>query len=717
MSILGTKIASVIFTLGLAFAVLAVGFGEFHLFGNLTVIPSTLSGLLIGAGLTALGCLLAYLRGERLSLSAPVLIICLALILISDIPYRRYNYYQSPPMAVELLIGGAAVLILAAFIPKAVMPLIMVLSLLSGLAGFLYLANGRFLVSDDHSSFLFRLIQLKENFPFIPFYSTEWNGGYEAREFFPSGILNVFFIFAPFIYLFDISSIYTYLVAALLFAVHPALIWLAARVVRFSIPASCAAVACSIYCSLLWYKWALVFGTIGFLTSLAAIPVVLALLAKASDESSNWRKSDAVLFFLASSLSLFWPLSTLILMPAGAFFLLNFKRIWRKAGMSAAVIALIVFHLPWMLIFAHASGVFNFVSSSTAGKAVHANYSAGVWKAFAELREAIGNSSTVILFLFTPGILLLKSLSLKRLTLVTGAWLLILGTTGTIFKPQLELNRMFMVLFFLLALPAGLAAAEFLRVGSEMLRARSWPGFLYLIPTVVLALTPFRLWKVATNQTVERFSFSNSLVKQLAEDIEEYCTGKGRTIFAGFTLHELEGGHVAPLASFTKLPLIAMSFQHNVWTYVDVFPEDFRSRGEEGILEYLDLYNVGCVIAHDRGWLRWFKKRPEMFQFQTKLGRFNLFTRTGFESNYFFSGAGRVLEGPASSIRLRLDTPEAVIKFNFLPFLRSDKCRLKSFPAGSNIQLIQLSACPTGAEIVISSIPPWSRLWRAFSGD
>ena len=112
-------------------------------------------------------------------------------------------------------------------------PLLAVVGLASGFFTFLSLTQNELLFTDDHPSFLFRLMQLKEFFPGIPFYNPLWNAGVEAREFFPSGILNVFFLFSPLIYSFDLATHYNQGVAILLFMVVPALSGLAALIAGY----------------------------------------------------------------------------------------------------------------------------------------------------------------------------------------------------------------------------------------------------------------------------------------------------------------------------------------------------------------------------------------------------------------------------------------------------------------------------------------------------
>ena len=97
--------------------------------------------------------------------------------------------------------GYIAILIICLVLqlPKKKIELLMPLSIICGpiivYMLFALKTHGQPLFTDDHGSVIYRLALLKENFPAIPTYDTEWNAGTDWRDFFATGILNVFFIF------------------------------------------------------------------------------------------------------------------------------------------------------------------------------------------------------------------------------------------------------------------------------------------------------------------------------------------------------------------------------------------------------------------------------------------------------------------------------------------------------------------------------------------
>jgi len=130
-------------------------------------------------------------------LHLPLFLFGLLLVLISDLVSRRFGFFQGLGVRAEVFYFGLPLLLLTLFYSKngsvfhkkflSVWLLLFMQAVLTVV--FVSYADGRLLFSDDHPSFLYRLHLLAEHFPFIPFYNTDWNAGYSAREFFPSGSL------------------------------------------------------------------------------------------------------------------------------------------------------------------------------------------------------------------------------------------------------------------------------------------------------------------------------------------------------------------------------------------------------------------------------------------------------------------------------------------------------------------------------------------------
>jgi len=148
---------------------------------------------------------------SQLPLAAQVgcaLIVCLPL--ASNFIERKFVYLNGIQEMYSLLLLAVIAALLQLFVSarseqpaELTQPITLLIATQALIAGvFISYADGRLLFSDDHPSFLYRLQLLMDEFPSIPFYNTEWNAGYSAREFFPSGVLNVFFLSAPILYFF-----------------------------------------------------------------------------------------------------------------------------------------------------------------------------------------------------------------------------------------------------------------------------------------------------------------------------------------------------------------------------------------------------------------------------------------------------------------------------------------------------------------------------------
>ena len=150
----------------------------------------------------------------QLTLIPEVFALGLLVFLLSDFSTRGFVFYiNRSTRAVTLYLGIIWLLFLlprgrdAKSLSFNFPPAILIGSQLLIAALFLKFAGGRLLFCDDHPSFLYRLQLLREHFPNIPLYDANWNAGHNAREFFATGVLNVFLLCAPFIYtFFDISG-------------------------------------------------------------------------------------------------------------------------------------------------------------------------------------------------------------------------------------------------------------------------------------------------------------------------------------------------------------------------------------------------------------------------------------------------------------------------------------------------------------------------------
>lgn len=224
-----------------------------------------------------------------------------------------------------------------------------------------------------------------------------------------------------------------------------------------------------------------------------------------------------------------------------------------------------------------------------------------------------------------------------------------------------------------------------------------------------LFAAPFAVSGILGNRSIEQYFFADDEVALLASAIEDFG-GEGRVLFSGFVLHDLSGGHLAPLTFQTSKQMVASSHVHDKWWYQQVIPVEFMKRGDAGIYDFLDLYNVSAVVAHEPKWKDYFRSRPQDFELAWQGKTFSVFRRLHFVSKFFAEGSGRILGVETNQVRFSLETPSAIMKFHYFPFLKVEGCRISPYDITDEIQFIRLDGCPTGTALTLRSVGPLTRL-------
>lgn len=640
----------------------------------------------------------------------------LVILCLTDWLNHDYSFFQGPLIRGEVILGA----VLWALFGRRLRIEWYALAAPAFLAGyFLYLSGGSNIYSDDHPTFLYRLQLLKQNFPSIPFYNPLWNNGIDAREFFATGALNIFLLTAPLIYLTDIFKTYNLIVIFVPFILLPISVYFAARIAGLSRPGTALAALLSITTSLVWYRWMFKYGTLGFLTSASLAPLVIALGIRLLTCPERLAPPKRIVFVAAVSLLVLWSAAGLSLIPLMLWvvYLLLFRfrdtsATWRRTGLWAIALALLCLNLPWVVLFCKVSQVGTFLTSerpsyeqsaesaATAPKAYKAKPAAMSFEITRKILQEKATSTNPLLLLFAiPGLLLLRK-GERGLWGVTFLWLIGLGAILSPLKPQLELDRMIVIAILIASIPAA-KGLESILSGQRLLLSSVAGSFVLIGPLVTAG--------VLGNRTLEQYQFAEPIVQNMAQAIKEHG-GAGRVLFSGFVLHELSGGHLAPLVFLTGKPLIASSPVHDLWRYTQVFPGPYLERKDEGIDEYLNMYNVTAVMAHERQWREYFQQRPNDFKEVWHEGRFTLFERVGAVASYFLDGTGQIFDQTSSSITVTLKSNAAILKFNYFPFLIASGCSISGEPKSGGINLIKLTDCLPDAPITIKAMSPLQRL-------
>lgn len=643
----------------------------------------------------------------------------LLLIFFSDWTSRNYNFIgEQVTIRGELILFTALLFCILSKKSTVLINAACALSIFLICYSFFKACDGRLLYSDDHSVFFYRLDLLKAHFPQIPVYNTLWAAGRDTLDLFATGVLNFYFLNAPLIYAFNLFDIYNVTVAIAVFILPAASSFFAARILKLPSPIPMLSAVLSLTTGSLWYVWGLKYGTLGFIVSAALVPLVFAISSKIHSEDQECSLLEAVVLIISFSLLLFWSPAGLVFLPAILLAFKNFKKIYKKKYLVLICTTICLINLPWIYFIWSEWSVSSFLTSEKPSfqevheapveKPVQYKHKSGsldLKKSFKVVREKANRTNPLLFFLALPGFFLLRK-STRKLYALSALWLLCLGTLLVPLKPQLELDRMLVILSLLACVPTAISLNYLLEQQGTSVRRKllSALSFAFLLVAVLASSN------VVANKTVDKFSLAGADFKNLLDFTKQNST-PGRILFTGHVTHELDGGHLAPLTSLANQPLLASSHAHEFWTYRQIFPATFIKEKDAGIERYLDLHNVSIVVAHEPHWRTWLRNRADKYAFIKKIGRFLFFKRIGFKSNYLYSGKGQIIEQTDARLLLTLDTEDAVIKFSYIPALVSSACDLSAKNIDKDVSFIKLSNCPKNKQIEIRAKTFFERLF------
>lgn len=719
----GTEILSLIMHLLLSLAallaLLALSGGSWFLWSATppAIIPSGKYIFAVAVVMGTVGLLTLRRRPTLEDFANPrVWSLGLVAIFISSWLCRPFSFFQGPDFRREILVATFAAGALSFSSWKRPFIILPLITSIASVWTFLSQSNGSLLFVDDHAMFLFRLKLLKENFPSIPFWSPVWNAGIDARDFFATGALNAFILASPLVYLFPVESVYNLIIAGLLFVVVPVSSYAAARTLNAERVTAALTAVVAMSSSLFWYRWALKYGTVGFIVSTSMMPLVIALFLRFV-ASNNLRWKDVALLVSSATLMLLWSPSGIALLPLALFAVPKLSTILSSRRHLVTVLLLVAINLPWMAMMWKVSGVGKFLNSNAQTQVSqtaqtqqsgdtyrHRSEGLSLKKSLKNWQEAAGSANPLVVILAIPALLALRRPYRRPFGAICG-WLLLLGTVGVSLKPQLELDRMLVIGGTLASFPIALLIVQMFEESNRGLR--------YRIPATIvggfLLASPFAIHKMLTNQLYDKYSFAGPEVARLSDSIETLSKG-GRGLFTGCVLHQLSEGHLAPLPLWSKTPLIASSYAHNIWRYEQPIPESFLRQKDEGISRFFDLMNVTIVMAHEPEWRSYLLERPQLYAEKERHEDFIIFERVGYVPSYVLEGSARDISQNSNSVTLTPLSERVVLKFKYFPFLASSGCQVAPVPVAPDLSLVELSHCPIGESVVLKSVSPIHRL-------
>jgi hypothetical protein len=729
----------IIASLGLLLIVLGLSGGAWYVWERVgdALIPAGRYLVCVGALATAFSIIAHWLTGKGLAkrtlfTEARIWVLGLAAIFFSDWMNRSWGLFKGPAIRGELLVMfGGVYLLLSRGVGLRWM---LALPFMSGallIWSFFLASDGKLLFSDDHAMFIFRLKLLKENFPSIPFWSPLWNAGFDARDFFATGALNAFFVSMPLIYAASVEAVYPYIIALLVWLLPIACTLGAARLVGFSWLSAAISSTLSVSSTVLWYRWGLKYGTVGFITSAALFPLVLALAFRFI-QSLKPRYWECLALCITTTLMLLWSPSGIAALPIALCSAPLLPRLIRSRRHMFTLLLILALNLPWMTMMWKVSKVGKFLGAERPRTAISAPHdsaptalkpekltqsdersfrheagSASSKKALAQWHNFATSLNPLVLVCAIPALLALPS-PLFYIFATTATWLTILGTLGVSLKPQLELDRMLVLCTSILAIPIGGYIAHMFERLPHGRVSRCITSSL----AAFLLVGPCAAASVVLNRADDHYFFATDDVEALTRVLQDNV-GAGRVVFSGCVLHELSGGHLGPLPIWANAPMVASSYAHNIWKYEQPIPQSALDRGDSGIQEFFNLMNATLVVAHEPTWIDYFRSRPALYSQLWRGDRFFVFKRLDYSPSYALQGELSQLSSTSHSITFTPKTSEITLKFKFFPFLTSSGCSLERASSDIGIDLIRLVGCTPNSSVTISSVPPLTRLLRS----
>ncbi|MFN4895615.1 MAG: hypothetical protein ACK5GN_08580 [Pseudomonadota bacterium] len=721
---------------GLLLIVLGLSGGAWYLWerSNEALIPAgrylVLAGFLLSASAACVSYLIGqgWLKKESFT-ERRIWTLGLLAIFISDWMNRPWGLFKGPTIRGELFVGAIICFILfhyrlwSRFFASWPMVVIGLL-----IWSFSVAANGMMIFSDDHPMFLFRLKLLRENFPSIPFWSPLWNAGFDARDFFATGALNAYLLSAPLVHLFPVEAIYPILIGGLLWVIAPACLFAAARMLGLPVVAASIATTLSLCSGLFWFRWALKYGTVGFITSTALFPLVAALAIRFI-HAERPSRAAMVLVCITTTLMLLWSPSGIAALPILLVALPRIPKLILSKRHLAAACIMLALNLPWMCMMWKVSNVGRFLDSHTAvvpptpvassessnslappnspASATIYRHKSGTFSLKNALANWQSNATALnpILVVFAIPALIAFSGIARWYLIALCSWLLLLGTAGVSLKPQLELDRMIIIASILVTIPIG----QFL----YQLFTSAGRGITFTLAAICsgafVLVSPFTATSVVLNRADDTYSFADKELPSFIRAVSKHAAG-GRVLFSGCVLHQFSGGHLAPLPLWAKTPMVASSYAHNIWRYEQPIPESFISRGDQGIKEFLDLMNATVVTAHEPTWIDYFKKRPNEYEQVWRGEIFFVFRRLNYSPSYTMNGSLADLTYTSNSVSFIPTSESLTLKFRHFPFISSTSCSIGASASDAGFNLITLTGCSPGTPVTIKSVSPWQRL-------
>jgi len=538
---------------------------------------------------------------------------------------------------------------------------------------------------DDHPAFMLRLYAFGRTFPRLIYYDPFWNGGYVSPYIIGSGTTSIGTVLWPLWRLAPIEAAYTYGLAILFIVMVPLLAVGAVRIAGGSWTAAFCGGTLALGISRYYFLWLLHYGTVGACFSAAFIMPVCACVFRIL-----WlgRKEvlTGVIFAVSGFLFLAWPASIFMAVAILPGVIASGGR-WTKSRLLFIVLfgaLLVALCLPYMAgIIRHSD------PAAYAGAEANKVEPAALGRGFEKLKVHLRSANPLLLFLGFAGVWFFPRRGVRCFFGPVLLCLAIFSGWGEVWKPQFQLVRAGIPLFYLAVIPASLWMGRLLEKG---------PLRLAPARAAIAALLIFSGWNISKmygNDSTATYCTLGGEVSGLARWIRENTPENGRVLFAGSASHGYGGGHVAYLPVLSGREMMGSDYYHFSPRRVDYNypPRGYRESGER-IFAFTQLYNVTHIITYHEGWIEKLRGNPELFEQAHTFGTRTKKTvfRVLREPDIFLEGKGAV-ESDVNELKVTLDEADgaAVLKYNWIDGLRADApVEIRPFKVEEGIEFIEI---------------------------
>lgn len=569
---------------------------------------------------------------------------------------------------------------------------ILFLVFIGGLAlnftGLLMGTKGAALYRDDHPSFIFRLFEFSRTYPHLENYNPFWNGGDVGMVCISSGTFAMGLPYWPLWRWVDTHLLYTPLVGLTYAIIVPLLTMLSTRAIGASWKAAFVSGILAMGICEQFFLWMLHFGTVGavlassFVLPIATVSYRIIVLGKTE---ARW------LFLLGLSCFMLaqWPPGMIMaacLVPAFFFF----AKLWTRrkifALASVGIFIAVLLARQYLLILQNNSALLEYVMTSETSRSMASESTFSLMEGVKYLGISLIEGHPLILLLGLVGVWFVPY---KRLKIWFVPSLLLLAAVtawGPMLKPNLQLGRMIIPLFMLAVVPAAINIAGICKVKNNtayLLKA-------FLLSFLILGVV--NNYKHYANRGRFQYTVLGGETAMLAEWIKNNVPENGRVMFAGKTVHNFGGGHVAYLPIISGHEMMACDYYHFPPDTVEYnYPPAPIRKDEARLKAFFTNYNVACVVTYHDNWKEYFHNNPDLFVPAIKFGNSEIFT-VNIKPSLFLKGSGKTMATfNKINVELNDDEEDVILKYNWADGLKTDDpVVIEPYPVDDLITLISV---------------------------